>query len=100
MFFIGATILFIAAFVVLALPAVLMARRLGRTDSAKRFLIAALVSGLVCAFIGLGSRGLVNDCENAGNSACFDFGGEGMQTMILVGFGLVSAIRAYQFHAD
>ncbi len=78
------------AALVLGIPLFLMARRKGRPEVFRKFVIGAAGIGLFCGLIAAGSEKLVNQCEVAGNSTCIDFGGAGFQVFALVGYALVA----------
>ena len=80
--------LFGVAALVLGTPLFLMARRKGRPEVIRRFVIGAAGIGLFCGLVAAGSETLVNQCEVAGNPTCIDYGGTGFQIFALSGYAL------------
>jgi hypothetical protein len=97
--FLGAFVLFTAIMVVAALPVVLLSRRTNPAR-ARRFLTAALVSGLVCGVLATTSEKLVDDCIAAGNPSCLDYGAAGMQLMIVIGYAAIALISGFRLWRD
>ncbi len=51
--------------------------------------------------VGAVSRQLVRQCEaESRNNACFDVGADGLQILVIIGFGLFAAGRAYLVFTD
>ncbi len=78
------------AALVLGTPLFLMARRKGRPEVLRKFVIGAAGIGLFCGLVAAGSERLVNRCDAAGNPTCIDYGAAGFQVFALVGYALVA----------
>ena len=78
------------AALVLGTPLFLMARRKGRPELLRKFVIGAAGIGLFCGLVAAGSERLVNQCDAAGNPTCIDYGGAGFQVFALFGYALVA----------
>ncbi len=78
------------AALVLGTPLFLTARRKGRPEVLRKFIVGAAGIGLFCGLVTAGSERLVNQCAFAGNPTCIDYGGAGFQVFALVGYALVA----------
>ena len=77
------------------IPTFYLAWRKGRKKTARRFLVAAILVGFLAAVIAVSSGQLLDRCEAANNRACFDYGSAGMRLTFMVGFIIVSWVRAF-----
>jgi hypothetical protein len=93
--FLVALFLFTGLVLVLGIPVFVVAMRRDRKDTARGFLIAGGVIGLLCAIISFSSEILESRCEAVGNSSCFDVGASGLQLVLVVGYVLSAWIVAY-----
>lgn len=84
--------LFVGLATLIGLPVVAVAYRRGEQRTMRKFLIAGVVVGVLVAVVSGTSDLLVSRCREAGNTGCLDYGAVGIQTLILVVYGLVSAI--------
>lgn len=84
--------LFVGLATLIGLPVVAVAYRREQPWTMRRFLFAGVLIGLFVAVLSATSDALVNRCLEAGNTGCLDYGTVGIQTLILVGYGLVSLI--------
>lgn len=75
---------------VLASPLFYQARRLGRDDTIRRFIIGGAVITLIVASLAAVSDKNVQQCFDVGNSSCLDAGTTGMQIMFMGGYVLTS----------
>jgi hypothetical protein len=91
----GLIIFLIATVALLALasPVLIVARRQGRQDTIRNFVIGALVIALVYVTIELVSQRQVEQCIAAGNHDCVDAGAGGLQ-LLFVGSYVVGAWMA------
>lgn len=71
---------------VLASPLFFIARREGRTDTIKRFLIGGAVIVALVATLAFVSDRNIEQCFNAGNRGCVDAGTTGLQMMLVGGY--------------
>ncbi len=78
------------AALVLGTPLFRIARRKGRPEVIRRFVIGAASIGLFCGLVAAGSERLVSQCEVAGNPTCIDYGAAGFQIFALFGYALVA----------
>jgi len=98
--FISSFFRYTAVLGVLSIPALVIARREGKPQMARRFLIATLVIGLICGVLAAGSSQLVAQCADVGNTNCVDFGTTGLHITAVVIFGATSLTRAYLVATD
>jgi hypothetical protein len=75
-------------------PTFYMAWRKGRKKTIRRFLIAAIAVGFLVAVIAVSSGQLLDQCEAENNRACFDSGSAGLRLTFMVGFIIVSWVKA------
>jgi hypothetical protein len=90
-----ALLLFTGLALVLGAPVFVVARMRHRKKTARGFLIAAGVIGVLSAILSFSSEMLESRCEAAGNPSCLDFGASGLQLVLVVGYVLASWIVAY-----
>ena len=95
-----AFVLFTGALLVISVPVVFLARRRGRSKTARRFLIAAGAVGLICAIVSAGSERLEGQCQTAGNPNCYDFGGTGLQFLLVAGYIISALTKALALRRD
>ena len=81
-------------------PVFVVAWRKGRTEIARRFLIAAGVIGLFFAVTAVASERLVERCGATGNTACFDVGYRGFLFAVAGGYVITSVIAAVKIGRD
>jgi hypothetical protein len=98
--FVVALVGYSAILLLLGFPVVVIARRRRRPDTAKKFVVAALVIGLILAVVSAGSAHLVARCESAGNTSCNDYGSTGLQVLAVIGFGIASWWTAVILYRD
>jgi hypothetical protein len=100
--FVLASVGFVALLLVFSVPAVLVARRDPRRHPGvvRKFVIGAVLTGLVCGSLYAISDRLVDQCLAEGNTQCHDAGGTGILVMIAGGFLAVSSARAYFMYTD
>lgn len=90
-------VLFTAVSLALGIPLFLVARSVGRVDSARRFAGGAAFVGLFCATLAYSSDRLVNQCIASGANpefACVDLGSAGLKAMALAGYAIVAWLTA------
>lgn len=90
-----ALLLFTGLALVFGAPVFVVARLRDRKKTARGFLIAAGVIGVLSAIISFSSEMLESRCEASGNPSCLDFGASGLQLVLVVGYVLASWIVAY-----
>lgn len=79
-----------------SLPVVLVARRDSYHQGVgRKFLTAGLICGLICGLVVASSDRLVERCQNAGNTQCFDSGATGLVVVVIAAFLGTSLVRAY-----
>ncbi|MEL6980898.1 MAG: hypothetical protein AAFO29_00585 [Actinomycetota bacterium] len=94
--FLTTVLLYLGILLACSLPVVLVARRDDyHRGVGRKFVLAGLGAGLGCGLVVASSNRLVQQCEEAGNSQCFDAGATGLVTVVIAGFVIVSVIRAY-----
>ncbi len=93
--FFVALLLFTGILLVLGSPVFVVAQRRDRKETARGFLIASGIVGLLCAIIAVGSERLVSQCEAAGNPSCLDSGAKGLQLVLVGGYVLAAWVIAY-----
>ena len=89
-----------AAGAVLWIPLAVVGRRKRRTRAVNRYLVGAAAMGMICAVIAASSERLVNQCRDAGNPTCYDFGATGLQLLFLGGYGFAVLLMAWLIHRD
>lgn len=85
---------------IVSIPIVVVARRKGRAALVRRFGIAAAVVGLVCAVLAWTSRVLVDQCVEAGNTSCVDYGGRGFQVTLVTVYAAAAIWTAISLARD
>lgn len=100
--FLGYIAAYIALLALLALPAILVARRnrYRHPDTPRHFLIAAVVVGTFCGFEHAMTVRLERICRSNGNTQCWDYGGTGLVVLVVIVFLLTSLVRAWFIHND
>ncbi len=100
--FLVALVIFTGILLVVSIPLLLVARRDGRFDTIRKFLVGAGVVGLLCAIGSATSDALVNKCTDAGNSssACIDAGTTGFQVLLVGGYAVAAWTKTYLIHND
>lgn len=86
--------------VLLTTPTFVLAWRAGKTRTIRRFLIAAVVVGLLIGTVAATSGQSLEQCELANGRSCNDYGSAGMQLTIVVIFTIVSWIKAVALWND
>ena len=86
---------FTALQLVLGSPIFYFTWRSGRRAIARRFLQSAIVVGAICAVFSASSERLVNQCREANNLQCFDYGSAGIQLLFVTGFVGTAWFKAY-----
>ena len=92
--------LFVGLFTLIGSPVMAVAYRRGKSRTMTKFLFAGLLTGLFAAILSATSDALVSRCDEAGNTGCLDYGTAGIQTLILVAYGLVSLIATVRLIRD
>lgn len=82
------------AMLILAVPLFLVAGRRKRMNVVVRFVGIALLLALLLTGVSITSNSLVQRCEEAGNNNCVDYGGAGVQFLIVASFAVASWVRA------
>ena len=98
--FVRALPVFGGILLLVALPVVILARRREVEGIARRYLTMVAGLTLFCAAISASSTHLVNQCQQAGNSQCVDFGSSGSQVFVVGAFALVCAIKTIVLYRD
>ena len=68
---------------------------MGRIPLIQKFAIAAAIVAAVAASISLSSDILVQQCFDAGNTGCIDFGSAGFRMLLLGGYIVAALGEAY-----
>ena len=89
-----------AVLFVFAAPLLFIARRRGRDELVRKFLIAGAVVAALTALIGASSDELVRKGFAAGNTGCVDFGSSGFRMLLMGGYILVALGEAYLVYQD
>ena len=92
--------LFVGLVTLIGTPVMAVAYRRGEPRTMRKFLFAGLLVGLFVAVLSATSDALVSRCLEAGNTGCLDYGTVGIQTLILVAYGLVSLIATARLIRD
>ena len=92
--------IFAGILLVASVPVLIIAWQGGLSETIRRFLIAAGVIGSVLAMISASSERLVNQCKAAGNPSCIDYGATGFQLLVVIGFVLTAAVKAFILYRD
>jgi ABC-type enterobactin transport system permease subunit len=79
-------------------PLFLIARRQGKSDTMRNFLIGAGVIALVCGTMEYVSERQVAQCLAAGNNDCYDAGTIGLQLLFVGGYAVSAWISAYSLY--
>ena len=98
--FLTALVRYTGGLLLAGVPVMIIARRRRRVQTIRRFAIAAGLIGLICATVSVSSEELVDSCIAAGNKNCFDFGADGLQLMLVVGYVGTALVRAFQIYND
>ena len=98
--FLTAFVRYAGGLLLVSVPVMVIARRRGLVKTTRRFAVAAGLIGLICATVSVSSEELVDSCIAAGNKNCFDFGADGLQLMLVVGFVGTALVRAFQIYND
>ena len=98
--FLGAFVAFTAGLLVLAMPVLVVARRIGRENVVRRFLWGAGLVGAFCGLISASSVHLVRQCEEAGNLNCIDYGATGLQLVFVGVYTLAAWVSAFLLKRD
>ena len=93
--FIISFIISLGILLALGAPVLFTARRRGRAETVRRFLIAAGVIALLSGILAASSTKLTEQCEAAGNPGCVDSGSFGMQVLFFGGFAITAWLNAY-----
>jgi hypothetical protein len=92
--FFGSFFISIGILLVFSIPTFYLAWRKGRNKTIRRFLITAGATALFTAAISASSGRLVDQCRAAGNFDCVDYGSSGLQLLFIVGYIIVSVVKA------
>lgn len=96
--FLSALGLFTVLVGTLSIPLVVVARRRGRTETIRKFLLAGAAVAVAGATVSATSERLVRQCEEAGNPTCVDFGAMGIQFVLVAGYGIAVVIATLSIH--
>lgn len=92
--------MFIGLTMVIGMPAMAIGHRMGDSRTVKRLLIAGLAVGTMMAGLSVTSELLVRRCLDAGNTGCLDYGAVGVQTLILIIYGVAALLVALRLLRD
>jgi hypothetical protein len=84
--------LFVGLATIIGLPVMAVAYRRDEILTLRRFLLGGVAVGILVAILSTTSDMLVSRCLDAGNTGCLDYGAVGIQTLILVIYGVASLI--------
>lgn len=84
--------LFVGLALLIGLPVIAVAYRKQEVRILRGFLLAGIAVGGVAAILSTTSDMLVSRCLDAGNTGCLDYGTVGIQTLLLVVYGVVSLV--------
>lgn len=90
-------VVFGAVSLVVGAPLFVVAHKVGRVDTMRRFAGGAAFVALFCATLEFGSHRLVDQCLATGSNpayACLDPGSVGLQAIGVVGYGIVAWLTA------
>ncbi len=89
------TLKYAVVMALLALPIWIVLIRRGATAPLRRFVITGAVIAVVCGLLAIDSQRLVNQCTQASNVGCVDYGTSGIQALFVAGFVGTAWVRAY-----
>lgn len=98
--FITSLVIYVGLLSALATPLWVVTWRKDRLESARNFLIVAIVIGICAATLETVSERQVLQCLEAGNSDCFDSGTSGLQLLAVVLYTGVAWFNAYLMWRD
>lgn len=87
---------FVALFLLICVPPMLIARRIDEPGTIRRFTVASAIAGVFLGVVVGTSRRLTDQCVAEGNTQCFDAGATGLIYLVIFGFVVVSATRTWQ----
>ena len=85
---------------VTAIPVFYFANLRRKPKAIRNFLVSLAVLAVLCGLVMNGSVRLENDCLNAGNTNCRDYGGRNFVYMALTGFTATAWVRAWIYYRD
>lgn len=100
MSFLISSLIYFLILLLVSAPALFMARRRNRPVLIKRFVAGAAIGGAFCGVIAAGSQRLINQCEEEGNTSCFDAGADGMIVLLIGLFVGASLLWTYLLFVD
>ena len=89
-----------AVLFVFSIPLILVARRSGRNEHIRKYLIAGGIVVVFSSIIAFSSDQLVERCSAAGNMSCNDFGSAGFRILLMGGYAAFALIEAYLIARD
>lgn len=92
--FFGSFFISTGILLIFSIPIFYVAWRKGRNKTIRRFLIAAGSIGLLNAAVSASSARLINQCQAVNNRDCVDYGSAGMRLTFIVGYIIISWVRA------
>lgn len=98
--FITSYVIYAALALTLASPFSYVAWRKGRLTAMRNFFVGALVIAVLCAVLSVVSERQVEQCNDAGNPACFDSGAVGLQMLFLGLYAIAAWFNAYFIWRD
>lgn len=98
--FITSLVIFMGLLAALAAPLLYVTWRKERLETARNFMIGAVVIAICCAVLAVVSERQVLQCLDAGNAECIDSGTAGLQLLFVVGFTAAAWFNAYFIWRD
>lgn len=100
MTFVTTTLLIFAILAVLGLPLWYVARREGRRDTIRNFLIGAGVVAVLSGIVAITSERALEQCAAVNGRECIDPGSDGVQFVLVTFYLIVAWFVAYKLWSD
>ena len=100
MTFVTTTFLILGILAVLGLPLWYVARREGRGDTIRNFVIGAAVVAVLSGIVALTSERALEQCAAVNGRECIDPGSDGVQFVLVTFYVIVAWFVAYKLWSD
>ena len=98
--FVASFLLTTGIMLLFSIPVLVLAWRMGRRKTMRRFLIALVAIATFNAALAANSEILVDMCEAVNGRPCIDFGTAGTQLLLVIGYVIVALVRAYALYDE